>query len=269
VGIDERELLEAVEGHLRVVLSRVVNVAELMARQARRKGVKLRVSYESAPSLSFPFAPPQPSVTASVTLYLLESSLPPAETARYVRARVRALERFLNHLREQLEKEGIHCEVRLGEAVYEEGASPRLPRYVTLSATFSVRGVDAERVLGDPQVRRRVLYGSYKWVGHTPVSLIKSLEAEADLEGAGEGERAAEGGEQGEGELEGVEVKDGWIRLIDAVVAFDVPFAALDSLIKQGKLEARRIPELDGSAYTYVKLEDVKRLAEWYKKPPR
>jgi len=267
VEISEGELLDAVAGHLRVVLSRAVSVAEQMAARAQRKGVKLRVSYESAPSASFPFgfsfAPPQPSVTASITLHVLESSLEAAETARYVRARVRALEHYLDYLREWLEKEGIYCEAKVERAVYEEGASPRLPRFVTLHATFSVKGVDAGRVLGNPQVRRRVLYGSYKWVGRAPVSLIKALEAEAALESEGEGER----GERGEGELEGVEIREGWIRMVDVPLVFEIPFALLEKLVREGKLGARRIPEHDGTAYTYVKLEDVKRIAEQLRKP--
>jgi len=269
VEVEEKELLDAVAGHLRVVLSRAVSVAELMAANAERKGVKLRVSYESAPSASFSFtlpgAPLQRGVSASITLYVLESAWGARETEKYVRARVKALERYFDYLKEQLEEEGIRCEVKRSKALFEEGTL----RYATLNATFEVKSVDAVKVLSDPSARRRVLYGSYRWVGRAPLSLIKWLEAEAGAETAGESGQGGESGEREGDALEGVEVKEGWIRLIDAIVAFDIPFAALEKLVREGKLEARRIPDPNGTAYTYVKLEDVKRLAEWYKKSSR
>ena len=267
--VEEKELLDAVAGHLRVVLSRAVSVAELMAANAERKGVKLRVSYESAPSASFSFtlpgAPLQRGVSASITLYVLESAWGARETEKYVRARVKALERYFDYLKEQLEEEGIRCEVKRSKALFEEGTL----RYATLNATFEVKSVDKGKVLSDPSARRRVLYGSYRWVGRAPLSLIKWLEAEAGAETAGESGQGGESGEREGDALEGVEVKEGWIRLIDAVVEFDIPFTVLDKMAKEGKLQVKWIPDPNGTQYRYVKLDEVGKLLKQLRKASR
>lgn len=43
---------------------------------------------------------------------------------------------------------------------------------------------------------------------------------------------------------------------------FGVPLLLVDSLIRQGRMEAKKLPGPDGVPMTWVKVEDVKKLKE-------
>ena len=50
--------------------------------------------------------------------------------------------------------------------------------------------------------------------------------------------------------------------MIDAVVELEIPLLLVESLIEQGRMRAKKALGPDGTPYTYVRLEEVKKLKE-------
>jgi len=272
--IDESTLFDLAKAHICVIVSKLVPVAEYLAKRAIIKDVWLAVSYDR----SFIGR----GVSVSVAFQLIKTGLDAKQADGYLWTRARTIEKFINYLQILLEKDGIHCEVKKTTTATKEETLQR----VVVNATFEPVRLDKAKLLEKPNIRRILLYAQYRKVGKTDTSFIKWLEAESmeeyersaggtnleevggyaeegsgeegvQLAGAG-GFSASRGAEAGEGGGAG----EGWVRLIDAAIELEIPLLLVDSLIKEGRMKAKTIVGPDGVPYTYVRVEEVKKLKE-------
>jgi len=270
LALSRERLMELVRGHICVVVGRIAGLAEWLAKRAVARGIFLSVSYDRG------FA--GDSVRASIAFHLQETKEDAKVTEAYLRTRVRTLERYIEYLQRILKKDGIHCEVKKTVSTVRTTILER----VTIDVTFKPVRVEEAKLLSKPHLRKVLVYDSYNKVAGTVVSFIKALESKAweeyergvrdsDLAEAGggaeegggeEGLQPAGAGGHGAGGLPNEAPGAGWVRLIDACLEFGIPFLLVDSLIKQGRMEAKKAVGPDGVPYTWVKLEDVKKIRE-------
>jgi len=263
-----------VKKYIALVLARAYLVAEYMALHAAKKGVLLTASCEESIAGD--------GVSITLTLYTWRTALDEEQTKKYLEKRLRALKHYLEFLQRVLERDGIRCEVRKRVINVTE----EVPMHVVIHATFTPVRIDRAKLLLRPYGRKKLLYGTFLKVGGVRASFIKHLmfESEGEYErGAGGAHLEEVGGhaEEGGGEEglqpagaggagiggdteagEGGGAGEGWVRLIDAATELGIPFLLLDSLVREGRMRAKRAVGPDGNLYTYVRLEEVKKLKE-------
>lgn len=275
---EEETLRQAVLAEMQREASRLAALSMWLARRAFRAGVTMRVFTDVYWVGE--------SVHLTVTFQLMESKLDARRTRMWMDTRLNVFKRLLAFINHKLEERGIRCDVDFNYSRRAKGTKGAVPETLTLEVTFVPVRVDVDRLLRTPAVRRLVVSETNTSVEYVKTSFLKSLETEemieyergagnTDLEEAG-GHAEGGGGEEGlhpagagglgaGGAGEGVEgggAGEGWIRLIDAVQTFGVPLLLVDSLIRQGRMEAKKLPGPDGVPMTWVKVEDVKKLKE-------
>jgi hypothetical protein len=168
-------------------------------------------------------------------------------------------EKSLERFRRILAGEGIEVEVRpAGYLGWDLSSS-----YLRLDYYVRPVKVDAAK-LAEPKGRRwRIAGDSVTEVGSVPTSELKALEAEVLLELEPPPSAGTESEVPEEEELRA----EGWIRLHEAVQRYGVPLAALEGLIREGRIQALHglAQDREGKVQpaVYVLEEEVKRVAEW------
>jgi nucleotide-binding universal stress UspA family protein len=250
-------------------MSRLAAVAEYLAKRAMMRGVTLAVSYERTVFGK--------SVHVWVSFRLLHSTLDEKETVKYVVTRARALEKVLNFLKRELEKHGIHCEVR---SRVTTGPGPEVLA-ATMVAEFVVVDVDVNKILSKPYLRWIVFGGTDTTVGMMPAGDIKAVEAETLIEYERGGETvpaeedlrdSAEGGGEEEPAGAGLDLigpreaaEGGYLRLSEAALRYGVPLGVLMRLVLEGRIEYRYGVDSKGAPAMYVKEEEVREVARYFK----
>jgi hypothetical protein len=275
---EEEKLRQVVLAEMQREASRLAALSMWLARRAFRAGVTMRVFTDVYWVGE--------SVHLTVTFQLMESKLDARKTRMWMDTRLNVFKRLLAFINQKLEEKGIRCDVDFNYSRRAKGTKGAVPETLTLEVTFVPVRVDVDRLFRTPTVRRLVVNETYTSVDNVATSFLKALETDVaveyergagntDLEEAG-GYAEGGGGEEGlhsagagglgaGGYAEGVEgggAGEGWIRLIDAVQMFGVPLLLVDSLIRQGRMEAKKLPGPDGILVTWVKVEDVKKLKE-------
>lgn len=275
---EEEELRRAVLAEIQRQAARLAQIAAFLARRAFRAGVTMRVSTDLYWM--------RDGVHLTVTFQLIESKLNAMRTRMYMDTRHRALLRVLRYLESELEKKGITCDAGVSVSRRAKGAKGAVPEVITLDLDLVPKKIDLDRLLHHQSTR--VIIGSESWtnVATFRTSFLKALEAEViedyergagdtDLEEAGgapeegggeEGVQPAGAGGLGAGgaleEGEGGGAGEGWVRVIDVVAESGIAFTLLEKLIASGRMEAKKVVGPDGVPYTYVRVEDVKKLKE-------
>jgi hypothetical protein len=176
-----------------------------------------------------------------------------------LRALRRLSERVLEGVARQLAGEGVEVEVRpAGSFGWDQSSS-----YLRLDYYVRPVKVDAGKLL-EPKGRRwRIAGDSETWVGGERTSHLKALEAETLLELEPPPTSGTEPEVPEEEELRA----EGWIRLHEAVQRYGVPLAALEGLIREGRIQALHglAQDREGKVQpaVYVLEEEVRKLAEW------
>ena len=275
---EEEKLRQVVLAEMQREASRLAALSMWLARRAFRAGVTMRVFTDVYWVGE--------SVHLTVTFQLMESKLDARKTRMWMDTRLNVFKRLLAFINQKLEEKGIHCDVDFNYSRRAKGTKGAVPETLTLEVTFVPVRVDVDRLFRTPTVRRLVVNETYTSVDNVETSFLKALETDVtveyergagntDLEEAG-GYAEGGGGEEGlhpagagglgaGGAGEGVEgggAGEGWIRLIDAVQMFGVPLLLVDALIRQGRMEAKKLPGPDGVPMTWVKVEDIKKLKE-------
>jgi hypothetical protein len=171
----------------------------------------------------------------------------------------RLSEKSLENLRRILSEEGIEVEARpAGSFGWDQSSS-----YLRLDYHVRPVKVDAGKLAGPKGRRWRLKGDSVTWCGGERTSRLKALEAETLLELEPPPSAGTESEVPEEEELRA----EGWIRLHEAVQRYGVPLAALEGLIREGRIQALHSLAQDRKGKmqpaVYVLEEEVKKLADW------
>jgi len=238
---------------VRVQLLKAVSRMEFFARRWWRRGVWVATGAELAWL--------DGGVQLSLSFRVQRSDDGREAGEKALRALRRLSERVLEGVAKQLAGEGVEVEVRpAGYLGWDLSSS-----FLRLDYHVRPVKVDAAKLL-EPKGRRWRLKGdSETWVGGERTSQLKFLEAEVLLELEPPPSAGAESEVPEEEELRA----EGWIRLHEAVQRYGVPLAALEGLIREGRIQAlygsSRNREGKMQPAVYVLEEEVKRVAEWWR----
>jgi len=267
VQINPETLQRAVRAELCRNLGKLVPVAEYLAKRAMAKGVYLAVSYDRALF--------DDRARVTVTFRLQRSEMDEKSTIKYLKVRARTIEKFLDVIRKDLAKEGVHCEVKSWMYL---GPGPEVSS-ATVVADVSIVKVDPAKIYSRPNLRLTFFHATNIHVAGKRSALIKQLEAEAGWEV----ERGVEGGSveeavgaasEGGGEEAAHDtgivaishreaVERGCIKLHQAVLRYGVPLIVLTRLAMEGRIRAYNGVDERGKPAFYVVEEDVKEVAKY------
>jgi hypothetical protein len=246
---EERDLSELAVYEVRAQLLKAVLQMEFFARRWAKRGVWVATGAELAWL--------DGGVQLSLSFRVQRSDNGRESAEKALRTLRRLSERVLEGVAKRLAGEGVEVEVRpAGSFGWDLSSS-----YLRLDYYVRPVKVDAGKLLGSKGRRWRVKGDSETWVGGERTSHLKALEAELLLELEPPPSAGTEGEVPEEEELR----REGWIRASVAALKYGVPLLAITQLAREGRIQSLTDLEEGGKLVLYVKEEEVKGLAPYFK----